>query len=434
MTRLTSGQHGWSETTLLELCDSEGGRIQTGPFGSQLHADEYTLAGVPVINPTHLAGNRINHDDVPRIPTERAADLARHVVRTGDILFARRGEIGRLGLVGQEESGWVCGTGCFLVRVEHPEINNEFLAYYFASAAIVEWLSANAAGTIMPNLNTRVLGRLPVAYPSLDEQGQIAAVLAAVDGQRVRARRSGHVLRTLKETVMRSVFAHGLRSEPQKDTEIGLIPASWDVVPISEICEIFSGGTPSKSVSTYWTGDIPWVSGKDLKQPELTDVVDHISADGLEAGSRLAPRDAVLLLVRGMGLAKDLPVAVLSRAMAFNQDIKALVSRGRLSGTFIRSAIYQGKERLLSRIVPSAHGTMTLNLYDVQNFKVACPLDPLEVGEIVAVLDAIDQKIDVHQRKRAVLEDLFKALLHKLMTGEIRVADLDLSALQEAGT
>jgi type I restriction enzyme, S subunit len=72
---------------------------------------------------------------------------------------------------------------------------------------------------------------------------------------------------------------------------------------------------------------------------------------------------------------------------------------------------------------------MTLNLNDIETFKVACPTDWIEAVEIEAILDTIDRKIDLHRRKRAVLDELFKALLHKLMTGEIRVADLDLSAL-----
>mgnify|MGYP003394049726 CR=1 FL=1 len=72
---------------------------------------------------------------------------------------------------------------------------------------------------------------------------------------------------------------------------------------------------------------------------------------------------------------------------------------------------------------------MTLNLDDIETFKIPCPSDRSESDEIVSILDAIDRKIDLHKQKRAVLEDLFKALLHKLMTGEIRVSDLDLSAL-----
>jgi type I restriction enzyme S subunit len=189
-----------------------------------------------------------------------------------------------------------------------------------------------------------------------------------------------------------------------------------------------SGGTPSKTVAEYWSGDIPWVSGKDLKRPALDDAIDHVTEEAVDAGSRMAPSGAVLVLVRGMGLARDLPVAVIEKPMAFNQDVKALVSRGFLSGRFLRSAIYVGKERLLRRIVPSAHGTMTLNLQDIETFEVPCPSNPTEAEEIVAILEAIGQKIALHQRKRDRLEELFTALLYKLMTGAVHADDLDTSA------
>ncbi|RZJ18632.1 MAG: restriction endonuclease subunit S [Brevundimonas sp.] len=277
-----------------------------------------------------------------------------------------------------------------------------------------------------------VLLDLPI--PAIDPKDQLAIADALEAIQRASALEA-HCERAswkLKRAAMRELFARGLRGEPQKETEIGTMPENWQARPIVDLCEIQSGGTPRKSVADYWIGEIPWASGKDLKVPTLHDTIDHVSREGAEAGSRIAPTDAVLILVRGMGLAKDLPVAVISRPMAFNQDLKALVSRGEFSGTYIRSAIHCAKDRLLSRIVPSAHGTMTLNLDDIETFRVPCPSDPTEADEIVEILNALDRKIDLHKRKRALLENLFKALLHKLMTGEIRVADLDLSALGKA--
>lgn len=276
-----------------------------------------------------------------------------------------------------------------------------------------------------------VLLDLPFPEIEPDEQSAIADALELIQRTSTAELRCEERARELKRAAMRTLFTRGLRGEAQKETEIGPVPESWRPRSISNLCEIWSGGTPRKSVPEHWVGPVPWVSGKDLKAPTLHDAIDHVSEAAVEAGSRLAPTDAVLILVRGMGLAKDLPVALISRPMAFNQDIKALVSRGDFSGSFIRSAIYSGKERLLSRIVPSAHGTMTLNLDDIETFKVPCPRDREEADEIVAILDAIDRKIDLHRRKRAVLDELFKALLHKLMTGKIRVADLDLSALDK---
>jgi len=285
------------------------------------------------------------------------------------------------------------------------------------------------------NRHFTILKEKEVAFPvDPQEQTEIAAVLRQAESALAQQSAILDVLQELKSGAMRELFTRGLRGEPQKETDIGLMPESWSPRTILELCEIWSGGTPRKSVAEYWNGDIPWVSGKDLKRPALDDAIDHVSAAGVNAGSRLAPDGAVLLLVRGMGLAKDLPVAVINRPMAFNQDVKALVSRGPYSGQFLRSAIYAGKERLLSQIVPSAHGTMTLNLNDVETFKVACPSDPDEAKDIVTILHSLDRKIDLHQKKREVLEDLFQSLLHKLMTGEIAVSDLDLSALSPAST
>lgn len=285
------------------------------------------------------------------------------------------------------------------------------------------------------NRHFTVLKEKEFSYPvDANEQQSVAGVLHKAELALQQQTTLLDNLQELKRAAMCELFTRGLRGEPQKETEIGPMPESWDPRTILELCEIWSGGTPCKSLTEYWSGDIPWVSGKDLKRPALDDAIDHVSAAGVEAGSRLAPEGAVLLLVRGMGLAKDLPVAVINRPMAFNQDVKALVSRGHYPGQFLRSAIYAGKERLLSQIVPSAHGTMTLNLNDVETFKVACPSNPDEAKDIVTILHTLDRKIDLHRQKRAVLEELFQSLLHKLMTGEIAVSDLDLSALSPAST
>ncbi len=263
--------------------------------------------------------------------------------------------------------------------------------------------------------------------PPKPEQEKIAAILWKL--QRAIATQ-GKLLKAtadLKQSAMQRLFTHGLRGEPLKDTEIGLMPKSWSPRALPELCDIWSGGTPRKSIAEYWQGTIPWVSGKDLKSVTLDDAIDHVSTAGVEAGSRLAPADSVLLLVRGMGLAKDLPVAVISRPMAFNQDIKGLIPRGEYSGGFIRSAIYAGKERLRSRIVPSAHGTMTLNLDDLQSFQVACPpADTDEAADIAAALATLDGKLAYHRRKHATLDALFQTTLRRLMAGEVRVADLDI--------
>ena len=308
-----------------------------------------------------------------------------------------------------------------------PKVGIDPLFFYYACKAID-----------LPNRgynrHFKSLREREIPTPPLPEQRDIAQALRRIDDALSVQDKQFRAITDTKRTAVQLLFTRGPRGEPQKETEIGPMPASWEPRTILDLCTIWSGGTPPKSVPEYWGGDIPWVSGKDLKSPSLDDAKDHITARGADVGSSIAPANAVLLLVRGMGLAKDLPVAVVNRPMAFNQDIKALVSRGAYSGKFLRSAIYTGKDRLLSQVVSSAHGTMTLKLDDVENLKVPCPPDPTEAQDIVAVIESIEYKVVLHRRKHAVLGNLFEALLHKLVTGEIRVGALDLSALTGAAT
>lgn len=280
------------------------------------------------------------------------------------------------------------------------------------------------------NRHFTLLKEKEFSYPADRKvQRSIAALLSRVERVLAMQDELMTLLEQTKAAAMHQLFSGGLRGEVQKETEIGPIPESWELRSVPDLCDIWSGGTPKKSVAEYWSGDIPWVSGKDLKRPRLADAADHVSQDGVDSGSRLAPADSVLMLVRGMGLAKDLPVAVISRPMAFNQDVKALVSKHGYSGSFLRSAIYAGKGRLLSQSATSAHGTKTLNLHDLSNFVLPTPPSTGEADEVAEVLDALDCKINLHGRKRAVLDQLFKSLLHKLMTGEVSLEGLDLSAL-----
>ena len=196
----------WAAITLGELCGKPNGALQTGPFGSQLHKSDYQETGVAVVNPTHLAGNRINHEEVPRVSEKVATRLDRHRLQELDILFARRGEIGRHGLVTKTEKGWLCGTGCFLVRAGKPFIDNRFLSYYFSTEPLIKWLYSHAAGAIMPNLNNTVLKRLPVYYPKISVQREIVETFEQIDGKAKTAEQKTNLLQSLFRTLLHELM------------------------------------------------------------------------------------------------------------------------------------------------------------------------------------------------------------------------------------
>jgi type I restriction enzyme S subunit len=100
--------NNWRETTLGEICDEVDGIIQTGPFGSQLHESDYSLEGIPVVMPKDIIEGRIATDSVARVSPKHVERLTRHKLQKGDIVYGRRGDIGRQALIRPEQEGWMC--------------------------------------------------------------------------------------------------------------------------------------------------------------------------------------------------------------------------------------------------------------------------------------------------------------------------------------
>ena len=149
--------------------------IQTGPFGSQLHAADYTEGGIPLINPVHIIAGRLIPDERSAIDESTALRLTRHRLRGGDIVMARRGEIGRCGVVGPKEAGWICGTGSLVIRLQ--KCAAAYYATIFSNTGFSQLLNLQAVGTTMANLNPMIIGRMLIPAPPLPEQHAIATFL-----------------------------------------------------------------------------------------------------------------------------------------------------------------------------------------------------------------------------------------------------------------
>ncbi len=163
----------WRVATLGDLVRECGGFIQTGPFGSQLHAYEYVTEGVPVVMPQDIDGDRFNETRISRISERRAADLARHRLRRNDTVFARRGDLSRCAPVSATEEGWLCGTGCLLVRIPQSGLAGEWLAAVYRHDSGQRQVLARAVGSTMVNLNTTILSSLTIPIPPAREQRNV---------------------------------------------------------------------------------------------------------------------------------------------------------------------------------------------------------------------------------------------------------------------
>jgi type I restriction enzyme S subunit len=164
----------WEVEKLGNILQRCGGYLQTGPFGSQLHAHEYQVEGVPVVMPQDINGGLIETGQIARIHEGRADELARHRMRIGDVVIARRGDLSRAASIGETEQGWVCGTGCFLLRLGQSALRADFAAYVYRQDFVQRQIAGRAVGTTMPSLNNSVMAGL--FFPFCDEEEQTRVV------------------------------------------------------------------------------------------------------------------------------------------------------------------------------------------------------------------------------------------------------------------
>ncbi|WCN07383.1 restriction endonuclease subunit S [Streptomyces sp. M92] len=205
----------WRRTTLAAAC-SDGGGIQTGPFGSQLHASDYVEKGIPSVMPQDLGENVIREDAIAHITPADAQRLSKYLLRNGDIVYSRRGDVTRRALVRLAQEGWLCGTGCLRVR-PGAGVNSLFLSYYLGHPEVRDWITRHAVGATMPNLNTQILGAVPVVLPEPREQQAIAALLGALDDKIAVNER---ISATYEQILRYKYTVMGLSDEPDNEHAI----------------------------------------------------------------------------------------------------------------------------------------------------------------------------------------------------------------------
>jgi len=201
---------------------------------------------------------------------------------------------------------------------------------------------------------------------------------------------------------------------------LGELPSHWDSTPLKHLVDLRSGGTPSKENTSYWDGDVPWASAKDLKVDRLASTGDRITQHAIDSGAAsLVPTGAVLVVVRGMILAKTFPVCETLRPMAINQDLKAVVARERLSGPFLAWLLRGTAEESLLRLDEAGHGTKALRMESWTS--ITLPVPPvIEQATIAAFLDRETAKIDAliaeQERLIALLAEKRQATISHAVT------------------
>ena len=166
---------GMETKPLREIAD-----IQTGPFGSQLHKEDYVDEGTPIVTVEHL-GNRIfTEQNLPCVSDIDKNRLSKYVLHEGDIVFSRVGSVDRCSYVDAQHDGWMFSGRCLRVR-PHAPIDSMYLYYCFCMENTKAFVRNIAVGATMPSINTKLLGEVDIAFPEYDTQKKIAAILSGLD-------------------------------------------------------------------------------------------------------------------------------------------------------------------------------------------------------------------------------------------------------------
>ena len=171
LSKAMTPKEGWERKKLGEIA-----KIKIGPFGSLIHKRDYVVDGIPLVNPVHLENGRIKVNRNFTISKGKVCELLNYILKENDIVFARRGEIGRCAIVTAEEEGFVCGTGSMFIRTK-ISANCKFLLILFQSDKCQEYLVRNAIGATMLNINANILDNMHISLPPPSEQQAIVTHL-----------------------------------------------------------------------------------------------------------------------------------------------------------------------------------------------------------------------------------------------------------------
>ena len=366
--------------------------IQTGPFGSQLHKEDYVAVGTPIVTVEHLGNRVFTEQNLPRVSDNDKARLSKYVLAEGDMVFSRVGSVDRCSYVDAAHDGWMFSGRCLRVR-PNSEIDPLFLYYFFCLEETKQFVRNIAVGATMPSINTKLLGEVEVAYPSLKDQQKIAAILSALDSKI-------EVNQQINDNLQQQVYAlfdSWFVSFNQTD---GKMPADWREGTLGEITTITSGKRPP------------------MKQPTATT---EVSIPLVGAASIMGFTNAVLY---------NEPILVTGR-VGTHGIVQRFQSPCWTSDNtlVIKSEFYEYAFQALQRVdyVNMNRGSTQplITQTDLKNVSIAIPTEAilLEYEKIAGTLMARYESNRKENERLAVLRD---TLLPRLMDGEIDVSNIEI--------
>ena len=388
--------------------DSKLGQLIGISSASRVFKEQWQTSGVPFFRTSDVVSiSKNKENEKAYISLELFEELSKKSgkIQKGDLLVTGGGTIGIPYLVKNDEPLYFKDADLLWMK-SSGIIDGSFLYNFFISPKFREYLkSISHTGTIS-HFTIEQAKVTPFQYPSKEEQTKIATFLSTVDEKISQLSQKLHLLSQYKQGMMQKLFSQQIRFKADDGSEFG----EWEKTTLGLTGKFIGGGTPSKEVTEFWQGSIPWISSSDLVDESIfnINITRYISTEALnQSATKLIPANSILIVSR-VGVGK---VAVTNRDICTSQDFTSLVlNNGNpvFFGYLIKS--------LTGRLLEMNQGTSIKGFVkdDLSNLKVEIP-NLAEQTKIANFLSAIDQKIDVVSKqldqaklwKKGLLQQMF---------------------------
>ena len=394
----------WTTIPLAEAAEILGGATP------HRENPQYWNGDIPWLTPTDLppvgAGITNVQETADSITQEGLGSCSASLLPRGAVLFSSRASIGKVGIA---DVPLATNQG-FANFIPRDGVESRYLAWCLSHHA--RQISRLAGSTTFKEVTKRSLRRFPIPMPPLPEQRRIVELLDQVDRLRqLRAEADEKAERVL----------------PVLFTRILGRPEAWpddsDCRLLGSLASFVSGATPPKSVEAFWQGGVPWVSPKDMKTDFLSDSQDHVSEAAVqETNLRLIERGSALLVVRGMILARTIPLAINLHPVTINQDMKALLpKREPITGAYLWAALTVAKQQLRGLVRTAGHGTRKLDTPDLMRFRIPLPTSD-QIQQVGSAVDTHRRLVESRQKGALAIHRLFRLLLSRAFSGSLTSA------------
>ena len=403
---------------------------QTGPFGSQLHEEDYVSEGTPIVTVEHLGDTNFTHQNLPFVSEADTKRLSKYILIEGDIVFSRVGSIDRNVYVDKNHEGWMFSGRCIRVRADKNKVNPRYLSYYFKQNSFKKMMMNLAVGATMPSLNTKIMNSIELDLLPRENQDKIANILSAIDDKIQINNQINQELEAMAKTLYDYWFVQfdfpDQNGKPYKSSGGKMvyhpelkreIPEGWGVEKIENIAQTGSGGTPkSTNVSYYSNGEIPWINSGELEQTVITSTSNFITEEGLNNSSaKLFPSGTILVAMYGATAGK---VSFLTFEASTNQAICAITLTDIRMRYYLKNVIEDLYQYLVKLSTGSARDNLSQDM--IKNIKVVIPSNDI-LDRFYDFSNNIIKEITKKQQENEQLTQLREWLLPMLMNGQVKV-------------